>query len=150
MPLVRDLPVPASTDRVDRELETIAAIVERVDEERDVIVLEDVVVVATHLVGHEGVRPALPASERHVDGVFVEEEPAFSFLRRHLTFDRLHLKEVGERGRRRVDRFIELSIELDRSGQSYGSQRGAAVGIARDDVGRHGHSWAVEREWEIE
>ncbi len=149
LPLVGDLPVPASADRVDRELETVAAIVESVDEERDVIVLEDVVVVATHLVGHECVRPALPASERHVDGVVVEEEPAFGFLRRNLTFHRLHLEEVSERGRRRVDGFIELTIELDRRGQSYGSQRGAAVRIARDDARRHGHRWAVEREWEI-
>ncbi len=100
-------------------------------QERDVIVLEDVVAVAPHLVGDERVGPALPAAERHVEAVVVEEQPDLGLLGGRGAFDRLLLSQIGTAGTAAYTGFVETPVDVERRLEAHGPQRDAAVVVAR-------------------
>jgi len=129
--LVRDLAVPPPADRVDRELDAVPLVVERVEQERDVIALEDVVVVTPHLVGDETRHVALPAAHRHVEAILVEEHPELGLLGGRGAFDRLLLPQIGHRGHRGVHRLLEAPVDVERGLEPHGPQRDAAGVVAR-------------------
>jgi hypothetical protein len=81
--------------------------VQRVDHEGEVLVAEDVAVVAPQLVGNLALGMAVPASRGDVQVLGVEQDPRIGFLGRRRAFAWFLLDEIADRGGRGVDRFVE-------------------------------------------
>jgi hypothetical protein len=85
---------------------------ERVEGHSEVLVVEQIEVVAPHLVHHHAVGVRVEAPRGDVDIPVVEEDPRVGSFRRRLAFARLLLDETRDRGDARVDRFVELAVHL--------------------------------------
>ena len=89
--------VAQRAERIGLEQVAVAAIVERVDDEREVLVAEDVAVVAAQLVGDLAFGMAVPAARRDIEVVVVEEDPRLGLLGGGLALLWFLLDEVGQR-----------------------------------------------------
>ena len=124
--------VAQRAERVGLEEVAVAAIVEGVDDEGDVLVAEDVAVVAAQLVGHLALGMAVPAARRDVEVDVVEEDPGLGLLGGRLALARLLLDEVGERRDAGVDGVVETAVEVERGVQADGAHRDVVGRSAAD------------------
>ena len=74
--------VEHAADRRDVEQEPVAPVVERVEQDAEVVVLPQVRAVAAHVVGDDALRMRVPAPARDVDVLVVEEDPRLRSARR--------------------------------------------------------------------
>ena len=131
--LVGDLRVGHPALRVGEEHVAVAAVVERVDHHREMIVVIEVGRVAAHVAHHAPRRIALPQPRADVDRVLVVRHPDLGLLGRGLALARLLLDEFVDRQRVAVDRVVEPAVEDQRLVQADRADRDAAVRVARHD-----------------
>ena len=112
--VVGDRHVAQRAERVGLEDVAVAAIVEGVDREREVLVAEDVAVVAAQLVGDLALGMAVPVARADVEVDLVEQDPRLGLLGRRLPFVGLLLDEVADRIDGAVDLFIETAVDPQR------------------------------------
>ena len=135
VPLVGDLPVHPAAERIDRQVDAVAAVVERVEHDVDVLVLADVEAVAAQLVGDPArLRRRVPAAAADVDVVAVERQPDFGLFRGGSALDGLDLHEVGHPGHVPVEGLVQRAVDVQRLGEADGADGHAAGGVA----GEHG------------
>jgi hypothetical protein len=106
-------------------------IVERVEQDRDVVVVEHVERVAPHLAGDAAIGLGLVHARADVDVLVVEEDPGLGLLRGGCPFARLLLHEVRERCHRGVDLFGQRPVEREIAEQTHRAHGGLARGLAR-------------------
>ena len=124
IPLVGDLLIDESAERVRVEEERVAPVVERVDQEAEQVVVQHVAGVALHV----GRRPfarrgAVPAAAGHVEVLLVEHHPGIGPLRRRRALVGELLDEVGDRRDVAVDRLVEPSVDAEPGRQPDGAHR---------------------------
>jgi hypothetical protein len=98
-----------------------------------VIVLEDVVAVAPHLVRDDLVGPGLPGAEGHIQRLVVEQQPHFGLLGGGHAFDGILLDEVADRGHGAVDGLVQPAVHPQRRGEPRRPHGGAPFSVAGDD-----------------
>ena len=136
--IVGDGHVAQRAEGVGLEQVTVAAIVQRVDHERDVLVAEDVAVVAAQLVRHLAIGLTVPAPCRHIQIGVIEQDPRLGLLGGHLPLARFLLNEVGERRDGAVDGLLETAIQCEGSVEPH-RPHGHIVGRGAADQRRHRH-----------
>ena len=134
--LVGNLAVADAADGIHQELVTVPAVVERVDDDAQVVVLPDVAAIPPHVVGDDAVRLTVVAAGGDIEVVAVGEEPDLRPLGRRFTLARLLLDEGVDRGRGLVDRVVERTVDAQRHGDGCRADRDAAVGVAHVHGGR--------------
>ncbi len=137
VPLVRDLRVPRPADRVHQELIAVAAIVKRVQDHADVVVLADVPAVAAHVVGDDPGRLAVAAPGGNIDVARVEEDPDERRLGGELSLVRILLDEIGDRRERPVEVLVKNRVDPGRLVHTDRAHGDAPCAVARHD-GRWG------------
>src|SRR5262249_46735721 len=114
-------------ERAHLEKEAIAPVVERVEEHREVFVLEDDVAVAPELGDDVALRMAVPAACGHVHVLVVEEHPDVGLLGRGLALPWQYLDEIADRLDRRVKFLVHAAVKLERLRQASRPDRGVAL-----------------------
>src|SRR6185295_19930314 len=124
---------------------------EGIERDRQVFVVDDVVVVVAQL-GHDpALRMIVPAPRRDVEVLAVEQHPRLGAFGRLVAFARLLHDETAGGGDAAVDLFVQLPVDPQRRVDAHGAYRRAALLVAGDDRGRHGR-WrsVVDREqWSL-
>ena len=136
--LVRELLVGAPAERVGVEHEAVAAVVERVEERAEVVVLAELGGVAAHLVRNPlapGRRVPHPGGD--VDIRVVEHDPRLGRLGRGRAGVGNVLDEVGDRRHRLVDRLVEDAVEADALLETDRPYRGPPLLVTRHHRRRH-------------
>src|SRR6185436_18808928 len=131
--------------RIGLKEHTAAAIVERVEDELDVVVLKDVVAVPAHFVGDDPLRLIVETVHREVDGGGVEEDPDVGSLGRRLSFVRLLLHEIADRGNLTVNRVLQEAIEDEWFGETNRPYGDTPLRIPRHDLRRNGGRRPLDR-----
>ena len=131
--LASNLSVVQRAERIGVEQKAVATIVERVENDGEIVVVKNAASVASQLVGHDLLGVGVPVARRHVDVLVIEEDPDFGFLSRRLALVRLLLDESADGWDAAVDVLLEPSIQGDRGLERYRAQRNLAIGVARDD-----------------
>ena len=112
---VGDRLVGARAERVGVEEVAVPAIVERVEDHAEGIVLAKLGRVAPQLVGNPPLgRRRIPAARGNVDVAAVEHHPGFGPFSRGCALSRYLLNEITGRLHLLVHRFVELSVHLQR------------------------------------
>ena len=130
IPLVHDQPVEEAAHRVHVEEEGVPAVVEGVEDDREVLVVEDAEVVAPHLRRHHPLRLAVVTAAGDVHGVVVVEDPDLGRFRRRFPFERERLDESAHAGNAVVDGIVEAAVELEGAFEPDGAHGGAAGLVA--------------------
>ena len=133
--LVGDLPVPGAANRVEQELVAVSPIVKGVEQDVEVVVLADVAPVAAHVVGDDARGLAVAAAGGDVERGRVERDPHQRRLGGDPPLVRLLLHEIGDRGERSIDRFVEDAVDPRRRLDA-GGPNGDAVLRSRRHRGR--------------
>ena len=134
LPFVGDLRVDSSADWRHHEIRRISPVVKSVEKDPNIIVLIQIVVVATHFVGNDPFRVAFPAADRHVEVVVIEQDPDIGLFVRRRAFLRLHLDETRHRRDGHVDLLIEMTVNPKRRCELDSADRGPARLVARNDL----------------
>jgi len=145
--LVGDLGVEAAARGVDGEDDGVAAVMERVEDDVDVVVLAPCV--SPHVVGGDPVG-VLPAAERHEDRGFVERDPDIRPVGGRLSRPRFDLKEVRNRRHGVVEGLVEPAVDAERRGEADRSHRGLARVVPVHHGRRHGRRRTVEGEGKVQ
>jgi hypothetical protein len=125
--------VAQRAERIGLEQVAVPAIVQRVDDEGEVLVAEDVAVVAPQLVGDLALRVAVPAARRNVQAASVEENPGVGFFGGRRSLARLLLDEIGDRLDERIDLLVQVAVNLQRRVEPHGADRDMVVRGAFDE-----------------
>jgi len=136
--LVGDLPVEHAALRVRREPKAVAAIVKRVEQDREVVVVVHVAGVASHVAGHAAIGMGFPQAGADVDVLVVEEHPQLGLVAGWTALGRLLLDEAAGGWHRRVERLVEAAVERHGRSQPRGAEHRVALCVARDRLGRSG------------
>ena len=136
-PLVADALVAKRPERIGLEEEPVAAVVERIEHDSEVLVLENIPMVAAHLVYDHPLGMAVPATRGDVDVLIVEKHPRFRFFGCRRPLVRLLLDEVADGRNARIGRVVELPIENDRFRDPGCAQRHPAPRVSGNDLGRY-------------
>ena len=134
--LVGDLPVEHATLGIGREAESVATVIERVEHDRDVVVVVQVAGVTPHVAGDPTVGMGLPQARADVDVLVIEEHPDVGLVAGRATLGRFLLQEAARGGNRLVERLVEPAVEGERRGQARGAQHRMSLRVARDHLGR--------------
>src|SRR5258705_4132798 len=118
--LVEDERVADRAERIGLEEKRRAAIVKRIEDDREVLVLKEAAV-AAHLVGDHAIGCAVVHARGHVDVAVVEEHPHLRLLGRQLANLGLLLPERRRRFDRAVDRLVEAPVDDQRLRQANGA-----------------------------
>ena len=118
-PFIGDLGVHEATNRVDREGDTVAPVVEGVERHAEPVVLDDLERIALHLVGDPpGLRRRVPEARTDIDVPRVIEDPCLGFFRGRLASVRQLLDEAADRRHLAVDPLVQCSVQPPGSGQA--------------------------------
>ena len=127
------------------EVEAVAAVVERVEEGGERVVLAELARVAAHLVGDPlALGGRVPDPGGDVDVGLVEQDPRLGPLGGGRADVGHLLYEVGDGGHRLVDRLVEHAVEPDALGEPDRPDRGAARLVAVHHLGRDGGRRSVD------
>ena len=129
---VGDLAVGQAADRIRVEEISVPAIVERIEQHAEGIVLAQLAGVAPHLVGDAPVGSGVPAPRGHVNVVVVKEHPGFGPFCRRPAFVGFLLHEVADRDDRLIDLLVEPAIDADAVGDVHGANRHACAVAGHD------------------
>ena len=133
--LVRELRVGAGAERIGVEEDSVAAVVERIEQHGEGVVLTELSGVAAHLVGHPlALGGRVPDPRRDVDICLVEQDPGLGPLGRRGSRVRRQLNEAADGGNRPVDGLVQHAVELDALVQPDRANRRPAPLVA----GHHG------------
>jgi len=144
--LVGDLPVHPAAECIDDELHGVAPIVEGVEHEGDMVVLIHVHVVTAHLVDDHPLRTALPAAERDVHTIGIEETATPPSSRSPARLVGFLLNEIRNRRDRVVELLVEPTVQPKRRREAYRPNGGSSRLIPGDDLRRQRRWRTVEGE----
>ena len=144
LPIVHHRPVGSAAERVHRERERGAPVVEGVEDERDEIVaLPAAGAVAPHLGGDQRVHVGVPHLERHIDMVLVKGDPCFGAFGGRLAAVGLDLDEIRDRTDVAIERLVECAVDAQRLADPHRTQGRATLSVAGDDLRRDRLGWRV-------
>ena len=142
--LVADLAVHPPADGIDDELHRVAAVVERVEHDADVLPQSHAI--PAHVVGDPfRLRRRAVAADRDVQVVVVEQHPDFRLLRGDFAFVRKDLDEA-RRGRHvPVHLLVEIAVDVEGRGQPHRTHRRLVGRVARNGGWRQRRRRTVDR-----
>ena len=136
--LIGDEAVEEPADRVHVEEEGVPAVVEGVEDDREILVVEDAEVVPPHLGRHHAVGLAVPVPAGDVHRLVVIEDPDVGRLGGRFALERERLDEAADPGHPVVDGVVETAVEIERFGEA-GGPHGRSPGlVAPDHLGKLG------------
>ena len=144
--LVYVLRVGPRAERVRVEVEAVAAIVERVEQHREGIVLAELARVAPHLVRHPlALGRRIPHARRHIHVVFVEEDPRLGPFGGRRARVGHQLNEARDRRNRPVHCFIEHAVEVDGAVEPCRADRHPALLVAVHHRRWNRSAWTIDQ-----
>ena len=147
---VGELLVGARPERVGVEVEPVAAVVERVEEGGERVVLAQLARVAPHLVGDPfALGRRIPHPGRDIYVRVVEHDPGLGLLGRSRPFHRHLLNEVADRGHLLIDRFVERAVDPNPRRQLDSPDRRAPRRVPVHDRGRDRRRRTVDEGQEV-
>ena len=144
--LVRHFLIADGAKRIGLKEHAAAAVIERIDDELDVVVLKDVVAVPAHFVGDDALRLVVETVHREVDVGGVEEDPELGGFGRRLPLVRLLLHEIADRGHLAVNRILQKTVDDEWLGETDRSYGDAPRGVARHDLWTDRRGRTVDRQ----
>ena len=116
------------------EDERVPAIVKRVEEHAEAVVLAQLVAVASQIVGRPlRRRRRVPATRRDVHRRAIEEDPHLGLVGGRLAFVRHRLDEIADGGDRLVDRLVQATVDAHVLGRPDRAHDDVPRVIARND-----------------
>ena len=129
--LVNELCVCAGAERIGVEEDSVAAVVERIEQHGEGVVLTELVGVAPHLVGDPlALGRRVPDPRRDVDAGLVEKDPGLGPLGRLRSRVGRQLNEAADGGNRPVNGLIQHAVEVDALVQPDRANRRPALIVA--------------------
>ena len=122
--------VEERAERRDAEQEAVAAVVERVERNGEVVVVPEVRAVAAHFVQDHSLGVAIPATARDVQVVIVEQHPRLGPFTRRRALLWFGLNEVCERLGLAIRLLVQLAVDLDRRRDPRGADGDVPRGVA--------------------
>ena len=139
LPFVGDQRVVLRPERIDREVERVAVIVEGIEHHLEAVIVEQRIV-APHLAGDDAVTFRVEAGDADIQVRRVQQDAHFGSLRHWLANARLLLDEIADHLRLLPFRLAERSVHAYRRGhgeRAHRLGRRGACGRLRVDDTRH-------------